>query len=71
MNHFDGWGWGMQAGAKPATAPERLARYEKTLVARLEIVRVLKGAVEPLYTSLSDEQKKTADELLMGPMGIM
>ena len=61
----------MQAGAKSATTPERLGRYEKTLVNRLETVRVLKGAIEPLYTLLSDEQKKTADELLMGAMGVM
>ncbi len=38
---------------------------------RLETVRALKAAVEPLYASFSDEQKKLADELLMGPMGIM
>ena len=31
----------------------------------------LKAAVDPLYTSLSDDQKKLADELLMGPMGVM
>ncbi len=29
------------------------------------------AAVEPLYAALNDEQKKTADELLMGPMGMM
>ena len=41
------------------------------LVSRLERVRALKAAVDPLYASLSDDQKKLADELLMGPMGIM
>lgn len=58
-------------GMKMSTAPERLAHYEKTLAARLETVRALKAAVDPLYASLGDEQKKLADELLMGPMGIM
>ena len=61
----------MPGGMKMSTAPERLAHYEKTLAARLETVRALKAAVDPLYASLGDEQKKLADELLMGPMGIM
>lgn len=61
----------MQGGMKTSTVPERLAQSEKTLTARLETVRGLKVAVDPLYASLSDEQKKVADELLMGPMGIM
>lgn len=61
----------MQGGMKPSTTPDRLGHYEKTLVARLEAVRALKAAVDPLYASLSDDQKKVADELLMSPMGIM
>jgi hypothetical protein len=61
----------MQGGMKPSTTPERLANYEKTLAARLETVRALRAAVDPLYTSLSDDQKKVADELLMNPMGVM
>ncbi|MGZ5906393.1 MAG: Spy/CpxP family protein refolding chaperone [Reyranella sp.] len=61
----------MQGGAQAATAPDLLGRYEKTLAARLETVRALKAAFDPLYTSLSDEQKKAADELLTGPMGIL
>jgi len=61
----------MQAGAKAATAPEVLARHEKMLTARLESVRALKAAFDPLYASLSDEQKKSADELITGPMGMM
>ncbi|TAJ36080.1 MAG: hypothetical protein EPO55_23095 [Reyranella sp.] len=61
----------MQGGMKASTAPERLAHYEKALTTRLETVRALKAAVDPLYTSLSDDQKKVADELLMGPMGMM
>ncbi|MDP1749253.1 MAG: Spy/CpxP family protein refolding chaperone, partial [Reyranella sp.] len=61
----------MQGGMKSSTAPERLAHYEKTLTARLETVRALSAAVDPLYASLSDDQKKVADELLMSPMGMM
>ncbi len=28
-------------------------------------------ALEPLYASFSDEQKKIADGLMIGPMGLM
>jgi len=41
------------------------------ITAHLEALHRLKAPVEPLYAALSDEQKKTADELLMGPMGMM
>jgi hypothetical protein len=58
-------------GAQASSAPDRLGQYEKMLVSRLETIRALKGAVDPLYASLSDDQKKVADELLMGPMGVM
>jgi hypothetical protein len=61
----------MQGGAQAATATDLLGRYEKTLTSRLETVRALKAAFDPLYALLSDEQKKAADELLTGPMGIM
>jgi hypothetical protein len=61
----------MQAGAKATTAPEVLAHHEKMLTAKLESVRALKAAFDPLYASLSDEQKKSADELVTGPMGMM
>ena len=61
----------MQGGTQAPTAPDLLGRYEKTLTSRLETVHALKAAFDPLYASFSDEQKKLADELLMGPMGIM
>ena len=35
--------------------------------AHLEGLRLLKTAVDPLYGALSPEQKKTADELVLGP----
>jgi predicted lipid-binding transport protein (Tim44 family) len=62
----------MQGGGEQApTASDRLGHYEKRLASRLETVRALKGAFDPLYATFSDEQKKAANELLMGPMGIM
>ncbi len=41
------------------------------MTAHLEALRKLKAAIDPLYAALSDEQKKTADQLIVGPMGIM
>ena len=61
----------MQGGAQAATAPDLLGRYEKTLSSQLETVHALKAAFDPLYSSFSDDQKKAADELLTGPLGIM
>src|SRR6516162_11932225 len=54
-----------------ATLPEKLALREKMMTAHLEALRKFKAAVDPLYAALSDDQKKTADEVLIGPMGMM
>ena len=62
---------GMMGSTQAASLPDKLAAREKMLTARLDALRKLWAAVEPLYAALSDEQKKTADELLMGPMGMM
>jgi hypothetical protein len=64
-------GEGMMGSMQTATVPDKLAAREKMLTARLEALRKLKAAVDPLYAALSDQQKKTADELFMGPMGMM
>jgi LTXXQ motif family protein len=62
---------GMIGGMQTGTLPEKLAAREKMMTAHLEALRKFKAAVDPLYAALSDEQKKTADELLIGPMGMM
>lgn len=49
---------------------ERLALQEKWLAARLEGTRTIKTALTNLIGVLSDEQKKTADELLAPHMGM-
>lgn len=53
------------------TLPEKLAAREKAMTPHLEALRKLRSAVEPLYAALSDDQKKTADQLMIGPMGMM
>jgi len=62
---------GMMGSTQTAALPDKLAAREKMLTARLEALRKFKAVVDPLYAALSDEQKKTADELIMGPMGMM
>ena len=67
---------GMQGGmmmgmTQAATLPDKLAAGEKTLGTRLDAVRKLKAAADPLYAALSVDQKKTADEIMVSPMGMM
>ena len=65
----------MHQGGTPAqdavpSLPERLDRQEEVLAARLDALRAMKSALTPLYAAFSDEQKRTADELIRGPMGM-
>ena len=60
----------MQASA-PSTLPARLGRQEEMLTAHLAAVKSLRSALEPLYATFSDEQKKVADGIRIGPMGMM
>jgi hypothetical protein len=63
---------GMMGASQSTTLPDKLAMREKMMTAHLDALRKLKAAVDPLYAALSDEQKKTADEIMrMGPMGMM
>lgn len=62
----------MMSGAMGSTsAPDAIGRQENALVTSLAAVRALKSALTPLYQALADDQKKIADELLAGPMGMM
>lgn len=62
-----------EAAATPApkTLPERLSGLEERLAQHLQKVKSIKAALEPLYATFDDEQKKIADGLMVGPMGIM
>ena len=51
-----------------AALPQRLDFHEAMLVSHLEQLRKTKAAVAALYAVLSDDQKKTADNAMMGPM---
>ena len=61
----------MTPSGMSATLPARLDCHEKMLTAHLNSLKTLKDAVEPLYAALSDDQKKIADGLMIGPMGMM
>ena len=68
MQGMQGMMMGMSQDGK---FPDKLAAQEKMLSDRLEAIRKLKAAADPLYAVLSDDQKKTADELMISPMGVM
>jgi len=71
VKNMGGMPGAMMGSARTGTLPEKLALREKMMTAHLESLRKFKMAVDPLYAAFSDEQKKTADELLIGPMGMM
>jgi hypothetical protein len=56
---------------KATTLPDKIAARETMLTARLEALRKLKAAADPLYAALTVDQKKTADDIMLGPMGMM
>jgi hypothetical protein len=51
--------------------PDRLDQNEQLMTAQLEAMRAMNKALKPLYAALSDGQRKTADQLFWGPMGMM
>ncbi len=55
----------------PGTLPEKLAARDNALTAHLDALRKLRTALDPLYAALSADQKKTADSMVIGPMGVM
>ena len=61
----------MTKGDMPSSWPERLAFQQKSLSARSNSLNELEAAAKPLYASLTEEQRKIADQLLSGPMGMM
>jgi LTXXQ motif family protein len=55
----------------PSDILDKLNMMEQHMTMHLESVRAIKATLQPLYAALSDEQKKTANEILKGPMGKM
>lgn len=61
----------MSTRSIPSPWLERLAFQQKMLSVRLNSLSALEAAAKPLYVSLTDEQRKLADQLLSSPMGMM
>jgi hypothetical protein len=59
-----------QQAAAPQTLVDRLTLQEKWLAVRLEGTRAIKSALTNLVGTFSDEQKKTAEELLAPHIGM-
>jgi hypothetical protein len=51
-------------GGQPTTAPAQMERRIGALSLLTEPIRAVAAAMVPLYAALSDEQERTADELL-------
>ena len=60
----------MQSGVM-LTLPEKLDHHAQMAAAHITNLQAIKAALDPLYASFSDEQKKIADGLKIGPMGLM
>jgi LTXXQ motif family protein len=60
----------MQSGGT-ASLPQKLEHHAKMSAGHLASLQAIKAALDPLYASFSDEQKKLADGLKIGPMGVM
>jgi hypothetical protein len=52
-----------------ASLPESLGMMATRLTVRLESLRAMEAAIQPLYSILNKEQKKTADEIMKGASG--
>jgi hypothetical protein len=52
------------------TVTDSLALQEKWLAARLEGIRAIRSALANLVSTLSDDQKKTAEEILAPHVGV-
>lgn len=64
-------GMAMQGQSAPRMSlPDRMNWAEQHMTAHMEMLKAIKGPTIQLYSVLSDEQKRMADQLL-GPMGMM
>lgn len=54
----------MTGATEPGPAPQQMERRIALLSAHLEAMRAVTAAATPLYAALSEEQRRTADELM-------
>jgi LTXXQ motif family protein len=60
----------MMKAERPATMPDRLARMEQMLSTRLDALKAIEAPLRTLYSALSPDQQKKAEELMHHPMGM-
>ncbi len=60
----------LYADAKAKTLPERMELQEQFMVTRLEEARQVKGSLLSLYATLTDNQKKEADDMVLPMVGM-
>lgn len=60
----------MSRQAPPKSLPDRLAFEQKAMSAHLDALNKTTAALDELYAALSPEQKKIADQIMVGPMGM-
>ena len=60
----------MPSAGGQQTLTERLDAQERWLAARLEGIRSIKAAFTPLFGTFSEDQKKTATEILGPHLGL-
>ena len=58
-------------GASDVSLPDRLDLHEQFMATQLDSLRAMDKALKPLYAALSEDQKKVADQMFWGPMGMM
>ena len=59
------------SGAEEAkTLPQRIEAQEQFIATRLDEIKQIKGSLNKLYDSLSDEQKKEADNVVLPMVGM-
>ena len=61
----------MQQAGAAVSLPEKFEHRVKMGTAHIANLQAIKDTLDPLYASFSDEQKKLADALKIGPMGLM
>lgn len=54
----------MQSAARPVPAPQQIEQRISLVSAHLEALRAVQVAAGPLYTALSEDQRRIADELM-------
>lgn len=60
----------MAQPSAPTTLPQRLQAHRQMLTVNVEALQRVEATVGPLYGAMSDQQRQTADRLLLGMGGM-